>query len=81
MAYYRQLIGLSGVRKIKKDTKPCPAHIHPDEKISVIEINRLIPRGANFEYIFIPRHKRRLSFNEHDNTSPAMHDAIRRGLI
>lgn len=49
MLWYRQLIGLKGIRAIRKATKPCPYYVNPDEPIDVIRINSWIPRGGDFE--------------------------------
>ena len=38
-----------GIDNIKAMTKPCP--FDPDEQRSVIEINRLVPRGHDIEMI------------------------------
>jgi hypothetical protein len=81
MAYYRQTIGLKGVRAIRKATKPCPVDVHPDEPISTSRINGLVPRGGSFESLFIPRNKKRITWEGYDNTSSAWHDAIRKGLV
>ncbi len=73
MAYYRQRIGRVGIKAIKSATKPCPGN--PNEKMSVIEINRLVPRGGNFEkYI---KH-RNFEINE---TGYHLHNAMRNGKI
>ncbi len=74
MVYYRQLIGRSGCKTIRANTSPCPADTHPDKPISVIEINELVPRGCNFEYLIRSYPKDR------DQTTSAWHSAIRRGL-
>lgn len=39
----------AAIDAVLKATKPLPAQYKPDEKISVIEINKLVPRGAEFE--------------------------------
>ena len=74
IAYYRRVVGRKGILSIRRNTKTCPADIHPDEEISVSIINRLVPRGAAFEYEI--RHRP----SEPDFTASAWHDAIRRGL-
>jgi len=75
IAYYRQSLGRKGILKIRHNTKPCPIDIHPEEPISIITINRLVPRGGSFESLI--RH----SPMEYDNLNCSWHDAIRRGLI
>ena len=37
------------VEAVLKKTKPLPAGMDPDAKMSVIEINKLVPRGGAFE--------------------------------
>ena len=71
MMYYRQRIGRQGIKAIRSATKPCPGD--PDALQPVIEINRLVPRGGDFEAL--PRTKTAVSYND-----LAVHDAIRRGL-
>lgn len=51
IAFYRSVIGRRGVKMLRAATKPCPPGIHPLEDISVIEINKLVPRGGAFENI------------------------------
>ncbi len=77
MVYYRQLIGRKGMQYIKSITQPCPSDIHPDTPISIFTINKLVPRGGNFEgrIRWFTKYKKEL-----DTTSSAWHDAIRRGL-
>ena len=75
MYYYRQRVGLSGIRAIKKATLPCPDNVHPDEPIKVSTINGLVPRGGSFERHIVWR------TCEIDPTSHALHDAIRKGLL
>ena len=71
MVYYRQSIGRKGVKAIRAKTI-FPADIQPNKLMPVIEINRLVPRGGDFENLFfyIP--------SEYDKTTSAWHDAIRR---
>jgi len=47
--FYRKHIGRWGIRVIRHNTSPCPKGIHPEEPISVIDINELVPRGGAFE--------------------------------
>jgi hypothetical protein len=79
MVWYRQHIGLRGIRHIRKATKPCPPDVHPDKKISISGINSLVPRGGDFEYMIIRRSKYKNKVL--DKTTEAWHDAIRRGLL
>ena len=73
MAYYRQRIGRAGVKAIRAATK-YPAHINPNEPISVFDINKWVPRGGCFEQLL-----KRLGPN--DPTNYDMHNAIRRGIM
>ena len=75
MAYYRRAIGRKGCQAIRKATI-FPIDIQPDEPMDVIEINRLVPRGGDFEskIFYWPS-------SHYDPTQGAMHDAIRRGLL
>ena len=71
MAYYRQRIGRKGIKAIRACTKADPA-LDPNEPISIFEINRLVPRGADFErYLFANNVKKS------DPTNCVYHDAIR----
>lgn len=47
--WYRSQIGRKGVKVIQQRTLPCPAEIHPDHPVSVIDINKLVPRGGSVE--------------------------------
>ena len=75
MAYYRQRIGRSGCQTIRAATH-CPSYLDPNESIDVIEINRLVPRGGDFETLL----KWNLSLKP-DPTNLNWHNAIRRGLF
>lgn len=76
MVWYRQHIGLSGIRTIRANTKPCPDNIHPNKPISIFEINNLVPRGGDFEHL-IRRHN-----NKTDQAiTMATYNAVYRGLI
>lgn len=74
MIWYRQMIGRNGIKAIRAKTKPCPLDKHPDEPLSIFEINRLVPRGADFERYIKNRPK------EIDQTRISWHNAIRRGI-
>ena len=77
IAFYRQMIGRKGIKCIRKNTKPCPENIHPEEPVSIFLINELVPRGGNFESLF-QYHKYK---TERDPTNMAMHEAIMKGLL
>lgn len=77
IAWYRQVVGRKGVKQIMKNTKPCPAGIHPDEPISIFLINNLVPRGGAFEHLFGCKKFK----TESDPTNLAVHEAIMRGLM
>jgi len=83
MAWYRSAIGLRGIRIIKARTLPCPPDIHPDEKISICTINKLVPRGGNFETLFCygRRYKKRPSTMLDEDVRMAMCNGIRRGIL
>jgi hypothetical protein len=74
MVYYRQSIGRKGIKAIRRRTH-CPADLDPNEPISCSDMFHLVPRGGAFEGLI--RHRPQ----EYDNTSHALHDAIRRGLF
>ena len=73
MSWYRRNIGMAGVKAIRAKTKPCPGN--PDAMMPVHDINALVPRGGNFEWLIknVPK--------DPDPTRMAMHDAIKRGLL
>jgi len=73
MAYYRQRIGRVGCKAIHKGTM-CPEHLNPNELLDVVEINKIVPRGADFENLFC-------RFGPNDPTNYDLHNAIRRGLL
>ena len=75
MAYYRQRIGRSGCKTIRQATY-CPSYLDPNEAINIIEINRLVPRGGDFETLL----KWNLSLKL-DPTNSDWHNAIRKGLV
>jgi hypothetical protein len=52
--WYRSKIGRKGVKQIRQRTLPCPADIHPDQQISVIDINKMVPRGGSIENLARP---------------------------
>jgi hypothetical protein len=50
LAYYSEISPASApmlAEKVRSETLPCP--FDPDAEVSVIEINRLVPRGCDFE--------------------------------
>ena len=73
MAFYRQRIGRSGCKVIRKATKGNPT-LNPNEMINVWKINKLVPRGSDFEKLV----KR---FGPDDPTNYDLHNAIKRGLL
>jgi len=73
MVFYRQSIGRKGIKAIKARTI-YPVDIEPDVPMKVSEINKLVPRGCEFEYLTSYRP------SEYDATSYDWHNAIRRGL-
>lgn len=76
MCYNRQRIGRKGIKAIKAKTI-CPSDINPNEQMSVIEINKLVPRGGSFEAYFTDN-----MYNfEHDRNNLAWHEAIKRGFV
>lgn len=83
MVWYRSAIGLRGIRIIKARTLPCPADIHPDEKISIFTINKLVPRGGSFERLFCygRRYKKPPSTILDEDVKMAWCDGIKRGIL
>ena len=77
IAYYRQSLGLKGLRQLRKETIPSP--FDPNEKRKISELNRLIPRGGSIEAIIstLPRPYPKSI----DPTNKAYHDAIRKGIM
>ena len=75
MVFYRHAIGRKGCKAIRQRTIPCPADIHPDEKIPISRINELVPRGGCFEQYFTKFPK------SPDSTRIDWYNAIRRGLF
>lgn len=73
MAFYRQAIGRSGCKAIRQATT-CPSDLNPNELMFVIDINKLVPRGRNFEALIRRR-------GPDDPTNYDWHNAIRRGLF
>jgi len=74
MAYYRNAIGRPGIKAIRSRTW-CPTWLNPNEPMSVIDINRYVPRGGSFER-YITNHRYTT-----DGLNLAYSKAIRRGLI
>jgi len=85
LAWYRPMLGLRGTRSIMRSTKPCPCGIHPDLRISIIEINKLVPRGGDIEYWIGMYGRSNSKYGKYrlrdSDIRIAMHDAIRRGLL
>lgn len=75
LAYYRQHIGRAGVKAIRRATKTDP-NLNPEEPISVLRINELVPRGGQFERYCHPRKP-----GSSDPTNYDLHNAIRRGIL
>ena len=75
MCFYRQSIGRKGIKYIKSRTI-YPHDINPNEEIPVRDINRWVPRGAQFEYLFT--YKRGI---ERCQDTLAWSEAIRKGLL
>ena len=73
MAFYRQSIGRPGCKAIRKATK-CPSDLNPNKPMFVIDINKLVPRGGDFEVLIRRR-------GPDDPTNYDWHNAIRRGLF
>lgn len=72
IAYYRQSVGRSGIKAIRKATTL--PNSHPDKPIKIHVINEHIPRGGDFErYI--------KNLRGYDETRLAWHNAIQRGLF
>lgn len=76
LAWYRPFIGLSGTRKIRSRTKPCPPDIHPDEPISIFLINKLVPRGGSIEQYIRP-----VNPSDKDELRMSVSSAIEKGFI
>ena len=76
MSWYRHCIGRAGVKATRAATRPYLGDV--DEMISVIEINKLVPRGVYFESLISDRNK---VARNNDPTRMAMYNAIRRGLV
>lgn len=51
MYWYMARLKRTGVRVLRDRTLPCPPDIHPDDPISVLLINMLVPRGGTIESI------------------------------
>ena len=74
LVYYRQLIGRKGIKAIKAKTKPYPQDMNPNKLFSVIEINKLVPRGGSIENLIIPGNITT------DENQMAWHAAIKKGI-
>jgi hypothetical protein len=74
IVYYRQSIGRQGVKKIRANTH-CPEDLNPNIPICVSEINKLVPRGGDFERLL--RHRP----SEYDHLALYYHNAIKKGFM
>jgi hypothetical protein len=84
MVWYRRMIGLRGTRNIRRMTKPCPPDIHPDMPISIFLINKLVPRGSNFESQFWCKYHRKKGTEQtafDQEVEMAWSDGIKKGLL
>lgn len=85
LAYYRNQLGYYGTRMVKNATKPCPAKYHPNDAISIFEINNLVPRGGDIEGVVRIRNSSRKFYRRPlPNSDPLnyfVHKAIIRGLL
>lgn len=73
--WYRRNLKYRGLKKMRRDTKPCPENIHPDQDMPVIFINTLVPRGGYFEHFPI-----RKGFRDDENDL-AWYHIMERGLL
>jgi len=71
--WYRPTIGREGVKAIRARTA-CPVDLNPNERIDVVRINELVPRGGDIEtYI------KRIPIT-HDETRINWYNAIMKGI-